>query len=87
MISGASPIFEMKYLLNGEQKELSEKTSVLNLLEQIQVNKDHVVVEINREIVEREDWKSVFVASDDEIEVITFMGGGEKEIERWRTNY
>lgn len=65
-------------LVNGKKYELKEKRSLREILEELKVDPDKIVVEINYEIVNREDIKNRLLNEDDSIEIISFMGGGSK---------
>jgi thiamine biosynthesis protein ThiS len=46
------------------------------LLEQLQVNRQHVAVELNRELVPREQHAERQLADGDVLEIVTLVGGG-----------
>nr|WP_207743617.1 sulfur carrier protein ThiS [Romboutsia sp. D33t1_170424_H2] len=50
--------------------------TISKLLEDIGVKKDRVVVEINLNIIENNQYDSYIVREEDVIEVIRFVGGG-----------
>ncbi|SHJ30135.1 sulfur carrier protein [Clostridium cavendishii DSM 21758] len=62
--------------LNGKNIELEKETTIEELLEQYNINSSRVVVEVNREIVEKTCFSSVKLKNEDTIEVISFVGGG-----------
>lgn len=62
--------------LNGKDREVAPGLSVTGLLESFDLNPTLVVVELNREILERERFSQVQVQPDDQIEVVHFVGGG-----------
>ena len=66
----------MNIELNGEQKELDENTSVSKLLETFSLKPDRVVVEINKEILDRNDYSATNLKENDSLEVIQFVPGG-----------
>jgi thiamine biosynthesis protein ThiS len=63
-------------VVNGSPLELAEDATVLELLRALSVSPDRVAVEVNREIVPREDYGCRRLAEGDRIELITFVGGG-----------
>jgi thiazole synthase len=63
--------------LNGESQEIPDSLSVRQLLEHLNLPMDRLAVERNRKVVSRSDWDAVRVRSDDEIEVVHFVGGGD----------
>ncbi len=62
--------------LNGEARELPEGTTVAGMLEALQLAPGRVAVERNREIVSRDRHALVILGNGDEVEVVTFVGGG-----------
>lgn len=63
-------------VLNGKKDELQESLLISEYLLQRNVNPDHVVVEINREIIDKKDFSSKKIVEGDNIEILRFVGGG-----------
>ena len=68
--------FFLKILVNGENKEFSEQTTLEELIQQLGVRKETVVAEVNRQIVQLEKRQSLKLADGDQVELIQFVGGG-----------
>lgn len=66
----------MKIVLNGEEKEVPEGVNLRKMLEHFSLPTQRVAIELNREVVRRQQWDSIVVTDDDKIEVIHFVGGG-----------
>lgn len=64
--------------VNGKEYALKESRSLVELLKELKVDPNRIVVEINYEIVNREDIEGRLLNEDDSIEIISFMGGGSK---------
>jgi len=62
--------------LNGETREIPAGLSVRGLLEHLDLEPSMVVVERNREILERERYDEVSVEPGDTLELVHFVGGG-----------
>jgi thiamine biosynthesis protein ThiS len=62
--------------LNGKEREISRGLTVRGLLEHLELQPGAVVVELNREILERDHYDGVDVAEGDAIELVHFVGGG-----------
>ena len=62
------------------KRELCEKTgiSVSDYLEQENYNVKHIVVEYNLEIIPKERYAQTILKDGDEVEIVSFMGGGSK---------
>ena len=69
---------DLRFLIkvNGETKLIPCSFSILNLLERYQINKDRVVIELNKKILTKEEFVSTILKENDELELITFVGGG-----------
>lgn len=61
--------------INGEAKEIAEKNLLEYLIEN-GFNPEHLVVERNLEIIQKEQFESVTIQDEDVIEVLRFVGGG-----------
>jgi sulfur carrier protein len=66
----------MKVVINGKNTELAEPITVAELLSRHELHPSRVAVEINREILPKKSYQSVQVNSGDQIEIVTFVGGG-----------
>ncbi len=62
--------------VNGKEFEFKPDMTISKLLEDIGVKKDSVVVEINLNIIENNQYDSYILREEDVIEVIRFVGGG-----------
>ncbi len=67
----------MKVILNGERVQLPEEIiNVSDLLKFYQVHQKIVVVEINGEILTKDDHQETRLSDRDKIEIVHFVGGG-----------
>src|SRR5438046_9095702 len=62
--------------LNGKPREVPDGLSLVDLLEQLEVQPSRVVVEHNREIRRRDDFDKTQVHAGDELELVYFVGVG-----------
>ena len=62
--------------VNGKKFEFKSNTTISNLLKELGLKEDAVVVEINLNIIENEEYRSYIIKEDDVIEVIRLVGGG-----------
>ncbi|MBJ8052363.1 MULTISPECIES: sulfur carrier protein ThiS [Bacillus cereus group] len=67
----------MNLKINGNQMEVpaSVKT-VAELLAHLELDNRIVVVERNKDILQKDDHKDTSVFDGDQIEIVTFVGGG-----------
>ena len=68
----------MQIRINGKMEELVgvHEISVMDLLKSKGVEPRMVAVEINTEMVEKEDYESTHLKEGDSVEFLYFMGGG-----------
>ncbi len=66
----------MRLVVNGEERNVPEGTTVAALLDRLELDPGAVVVERNREIVSRDDVAEVRVEEGDRLEIVRFVGGG-----------
>lgn len=66
----------MKVYVNGESRDLSGALSLAELITELDLPAARIAVELNREVVRRNDWGSTMLKDDDRIEVVHFVGGG-----------
>ena len=65
----------MKVCLNGEKIETTSIT-IEQLINEKGFDLLGLVVEVNLEIIKKENWGKTSLSSDDKIEFVTFVGGG-----------
>lgn len=63
-------------VLNGEVRRLEAGQTVSDLLRELRLDSRQVAVERNREVVPRAEHGSTVLAEGDQLEVVTFVGGG-----------
>ncbi len=67
----------MKIIVNGEEKRLEKEVNILEILKIQDVKMPEMVsIELNGEIVDRDDFTNTIVKENDTIELLYFMGGG-----------
>jgi thiamine biosynthesis protein ThiS len=66
----------MKLTVNGKPVELPAGSTVAALLSQLAVEPAKVAIERNQDVVPRRTWGEAALADGDQIEIVTFVGGG-----------
>ena len=61
--------------INGEAREVAEGT-VATLLEELGLHPQLIVVEYNREILDRDKFDGTRLQAGDRLELVHFVGGG-----------
>ncbi|HSL71932.1 MAG TPA: sulfur carrier protein ThiS, partial [Longimicrobiales bacterium] len=62
--------------VNGDPREFAAGSSIADLLRELGLNPRLVVVEHNREILDRKLLDDVRVSAGDVLELVHFVGGG-----------
>jgi thiamine biosynthesis protein ThiS len=62
--------------LNGKDRQVEAGLSVRGLIESLDLHPSLVVVELNREILDRDAYGDRVVQEGDTIELVHFVGGG-----------
>ena len=65
----------MKLTINGEPQSSSAET-LSALVETLGMKPDRVAIELNREIVPRDQWPQTPLHDGDRLEIVHFVGGG-----------
>ncbi len=65
----------MTLKVNGQDRDIADGTTVLALIEQHHLTPQKVAVELNRRLIRTEKYDTVLKGGD-EIEIVTFVGGG-----------
>ena len=67
----------MKVKVNGKETTLEKEVTVKELLNVQKVEmQEYVTVQINDELISREDFETLPVKENDVVEFLYFMGGG-----------
>ena len=66
----------IEIVINGKSRQVSQHTSLQELLRSLELKGDRVAVELNRKLVRREDWEQVLLCQNDRLEIVHFVGGG-----------
>ncbi|OPY09680.1 MAG: Sulfur carrier protein ThiS [Syntrophus sp. PtaB.Bin001] len=67
----------MNVRINGKEEALAEGLITIEKLVQDKgLIPERIVVEVNLEVISRENWSKVNLRDDDQIEIVSFVGGG-----------
>ena len=66
----------MRLQLNGTERNVPDGLTVAGLLEHLELDPRLIVVERNREILDRERYGTTVLEVDDRLELVQFVGGG-----------
>ena len=66
----------MRITVNGEPRDVPEGTTLASLMASLDVPRQPVAVEVNRELVPRSQQGARRLAEGDAVEIVTLVGGG-----------
>ena len=66
-------------VLNGENKQIEDSTSITGLLQNLDLSETRLAVELNQEIIPRSDFASHTLSDHDKVEIVQAIGGGQPE--------
>lgn len=66
----------MRVTVNGQAREVEPGTTAAALIASFSLEARHVAVEINRELVPRAKLDETVLRENDEVEIVTLVGGG-----------
>lgn len=66
----------MKIVINGEEKIVSDKLSIQQLLQDLDMLQQKLALEVNQEIVPRSTFSKHVLQPGDIVEIIHAIGGG-----------
>ncbi len=69
-------IKKIKIKINGKFSMINENLSILIFLKQLNIPLKKVAIELNHEIIDKNNLSKVNLKKNDKIEVVHFIGGG-----------
>ena len=69
-------IKKIKIRVNGKLSLINDNLSLLNLLNHLKIPLKKVAIELNLEIVDKNNLKKINLKNNDKIEIVHFIGGG-----------
>jgi sulfur carrier protein len=66
----------MQIYLNGEAQQISEDTTMNELIQTLDLGDQRFAVEVNEELVPRSSFSQYRIQPEDRVEVVQAIGGG-----------
>jgi sulfur carrier protein len=66
----------MNLKINGKFQIIDNAADILALVAQKGLSQERIVVEHNYEVIPREKWPEIALSDNDNIEIVSFVGGG-----------
>ena len=67
---------DMLIVLNGDSMETADDSTIETLLQRLGISRERVAVELNADIVPKNDYEERLLSDGDKIEIVHFVGGG-----------
>ncbi len=68
----------IELVVNGQVRRVLPDSTVAELLGEMEVVEDRVAVEMNGVVLDRRDFSRTTLKDGDRMEIIAFVGGGER---------
>ena len=65
-----------QFIVNGEVYYIKQSITIIDLLIYFNYNNALLVLEHNKSICNRMNWNKTFIQNQDQIEIVTIVGGG-----------
>jgi sulfur carrier protein len=69
-------IKKIKIRINGKLSMINDNFSLSNFLKQLKIPLKKVAIELNQEIIDKNNLNKIKLKKNDKIEVVHFIGGG-----------
>jgi len=69
-------IKKIKIKLNGKFSTINENLSLSIFLKELKISLKKVAIELNQEIIDKNNLKTIKLKNNDKIEIVHFIGGG-----------
>jgi len=63
-------------VVNGQPRAASDGQTILDLLQQLELDPSRVAVELNRKIIRQPNWGDTRLNAGAQVEIVQFVGGG-----------
>jgi len=68
----------MHLVVNGQGREFAQLAALRDLIATLELKGDRIAVELNGDIVPREQWANTALKDGDRLEIVHFVGGGRQ---------
>jgi sulfur carrier protein len=62
--------------VNGELRETKERSSLAELISELNLKPEQIAIELNQEVIRHANWETTVLREGDKIEIVHFVGGG-----------
>ena len=69
-------IKKIKIRLNGKNRNIIKGYKLYNLVNELDLPLKKIAIELNREIINKNNIRKIFLKNKDRLEIVHFIGGG-----------
>ena len=69
----------MQIQINGENRDLADQSTLEDLVRELSLQPQRIAIELNHNVVRRNEWSETVLNNNDRIEIVHFVGGGVSE--------
>jgi thiamine biosynthesis protein ThiS len=62
--------------VNSKEQQTPDGASISALIELLEMQNKRVAVEVNQELVTKNEWQKFTLKAGDRVEIVSFVGGG-----------
>jgi len=66
----------MKLIINGEEKEVKDGITVLELLKELGIEEKTMAAAVDMQVVKKDNWSKRELQDGEKVEFLHFVGGG-----------
>jgi len=66
----------MNIIINGQTKEFQDNATLLEVIQELQLEGKVMAAAVNMEIVKQDEWDKHHLSEGDKLELLDFVGGG-----------
>ena len=70
--------YVVRIQVNGETREFSQGLTIDSLISTLGLEPTRVAIELNHNVVRRNDWQATLLRDEDRVEIVHFVGGGQQ---------
>ncbi len=68
--------------INGESRDVAASITLAELVLHLALAPERLAIELNQRVVRRADWQQTTISEGDRVEIVHFVGGGNKDSDK-----
>lgn len=66
----------MQIQVNGEARDVADQLKLSELVGELSLAPERVAIELNKQVMRRNQWPETILSDGDRLEIVHFVGGG-----------